>query len=103
MDDENTKPVFVNVVVFTFSAVLSNSFLSKALFQEQDLSRAWLNKAIFSLTFGWCMVMLTCFLQQVQNTFDIKTSNQLWRVLFLAMDAILLVLIPLALLKDLCC
>jgi len=47
--------------------------------------------------------MLTCFLQQVQNTFDMKTANQLWRVLFVAMDVILLYLIPLALLKDLCC
>ena len=61
--DSNFQAALVNLGVFTLSATLSNRFLSKALFQEQDLSRAWLNKAIFSLTFGQCMVMLTCFLQ----------------------------------------
>ena len=47
--------------------------------------------------------MLTCFLQLVQNVFDIETTRHLWKVLFLIMDIILLGVIPLALLKDLCC
>ena len=59
------SPLLVNLAVFTASGWLSNRFLSTALFSEQDLSRAWLNKAIFSLTFALCMVMLTCFLQLV--------------------------------------
>ena len=100
---DNLSPLLVNVAVFTVSSLSSNRFLSRALFSEQDLSRAWLNKAVFSVTFGLCMVMLCCFLQQVQNTFDLATARQLWRVLFIVMDVMLLCVIPLALLKDLCC
>jgi len=32
-----------------------------------------------------------------------RTANQLWKVMFLTMDAVLLGVIPIALLKDLCC
>ena len=49
------------------------------------------------------MIMLTCLLQQARATFDMQTANQLWKVLFLAMDAVLLGVIPIALLKDICC
>ena len=99
----NYQPILVNLTVFTCSSFLAHRFLSRYLFSEQDLSKARLNKGIFCTTFALCMVMLTCFLQQVQNTFDMATANQIWKILFLLMDINLLLVIPLALLKDLCC
>ena len=94
--------VLLNGSVFTVGFVSSQYFLHSALFAEADLSKARLNSFIFSFLFGFCVMMLLEFMQEVQNIFDKETSLYLWKVNFWIMDLILLVVIPLALIKDLC-
>ena len=95
--------ILLNGTVFTVGFVASQYFLHRALFAEADLSRARLNSFIFSFLFGFCVMMLLEFMQELNNIFDRETSLNLWKINFLIMDLILLLVIPLALIKDLCC
>ena len=67
------------------------------------MSQARVNKFLFSFTFGFCVLMLLFFLEEVQQSFDEQTSLHIWKLSFLVMDFMLLVVIPLAVIKDFCC
>ena len=95
--------ITINASVFSIAFLLSWNFLQKGLFSEQDLSRARFNQGIFSFTFSFCVLMLLFFLEEVEQIFDTATSQWIWNVVFLVMDIILLIIIPLAVIKDLCC
>ena len=95
--------LLLNSTIFIVAFFGSQYFINRALFKEEDLSRARLNVYIFSGTFGFCVLMMMEFWQEMQHTFDADTSKQLWRGNFVLMDLILLVVIPLALLLDFCC
>ena len=93
----------INTSVFSLAFFVSWNFLQRRLFSEQDLSQARVNKFLFSFTFGFCVLMLLFFLEEVRQSFDPQTSLRIWKLSFLVMDFMLLVVIPLALIKDFCC
>lgn len=95
--------IVLNTGVFISSLVASQTVLQRGLFSDQDLSQAKTNKYIFSLTFACCILMLLLFLQEVQQTFDPVTSQALWKSMFMFMTLLLLVVVPLALIKDFVC
>ena len=47
--------------------------------------------------------MLLLFLEEVQQSFDLETSMILWKSCFTVVNIILVVIIPLALLRDFIC
>ena len=95
--------ISANASVFSVAFLLSWNFLQRGLFSEQDLSTARINQGIFSFTFSFCVLMLLFFLEEVEQIFDAETSKWIWNGVFLVMDIILLAIIPLAVVKDLCC
>lgn len=92
-----------NSLIFIVSFVTSQNFLDRALFQEQDLSHAKLNRYVFSFTFGCCILMLLLFLQEVKGIFDTEISKMLWRAIFMVIECILLGVIPLCMLREFLC
>ena len=54
------------------------------------------------MTFGLCVVMLLLFLQEVWQAFAVETAHAVWRTIFVVMTLMLLLVIPVALIRDFC-
>ena len=102
----------INFLWFAIAFWFSRSFLTSNLFVDYEI-KSMLNKFIFSTAFGLCVLMLIMFLQEVLQTNDIeyysfimeyskyfyRTSLTRWKLAFLAMDFLLLILVPISLFK----